>query len=108
VRAVFGAVTVTRGVIVKSTSLTSETAGVLAQLARIRACEVGGPVTNHEYDALDAAVVVCVVTRLHVAPPSRLTSKSMDWPRPKLCVARSVWADPARQLTAVLGAVTVI
>src|SRR5262245_36598165 len=46
VTAVLGAVTVTRGLMVKLTSLTSNTLGVDTQRARIRAWVVGGPVTS--------------------------------------------------------------
>src|SRR5207302_2214378 len=52
--------------------------------------------------AIDAAI------RLHVAPPSRLTSMSTVLPEPRLCVQSIVWAEPTSQFTLVFGVVTVM
>src|ERR1700722_5623527 len=72
VTAVVGAVTATRGMIVKLTSLVSDTPAAPAQATWTRACVVGGPPTSHEYVPDVAVVVATVVIGLQVPPPSRL------------------------------------
>ena len=106
--AVFGAVTVIMGfTMVKSTSLTSFTVLFSTASTRIRAVGVAGPVTVHGYDPLVADVVVNVVMRFQLPPPSRLTSMFTCLPTPRLCVKVMFCYAVAFQLTAVFGAVTV-
>ena len=74
VTAVFGAVTITRGLIVKLTLLVPDTPDPPAHVTRIRACAVDGLLTSHEYVPDVAEVVVIVVIGLQETPPSRLRS----------------------------------
>src|SRR6185436_15490876 len=73
VTAVFGAVTVMAKVIVKFELLMSDTASE-ADLTRISACAVDGPLTSHGYVPDIAEVVVNEPRPAQVIPPSRLTS----------------------------------
>jgi hypothetical protein len=81
VTAVLGAVTLTRDVMVKSTSLASIAASPAAR-TRIRARVVGGAVTVHANEPAVAEVLVTEVSAAQVLPPSRLTSMAKDCPIP--------------------------
>src|SRR6187399_726343 len=91
----------------KSTSLTSATESSPVQRARILACEVGGPSTRHGNVPDVADAVGTVVIGLHVAPPSRLTSRSTLSPTARLCVNVIACVLPITHAPAALGAVTV-
>src|SRR4051812_709492 len=106
VTAVFGAVTMMRGVMVKSTSLASVAASPAAR-TRMRARLVGGAVTVHANEPAVADALVTEVSGAHVLPPSRLMSMAKACPIPRLCVNRIVCTVPERHVTAVFGAVTV-
>src|SRR5687768_6083978 len=96
-----------RGVMLNSTSLTSVTVGWPLHVARTSAWVVSGPVTVHAYLPAVAEVVAVVAIVCHVAPPSRLTATSTGSSTPRLCVNVMLCTVPARQVTAVLGAVIV-
>src|SRR5258705_3699351 len=104
VTAVFAVVTVIRLLMVKLTSLMSDAD---AELTRMRACAVDGPLTSQAYVS-DAPVVVKVPMGVQLAPPSRLTSMFTSCPAPRLCVNVTFCDVPDCQVTAVLGAVTAI
>ena len=92
----------------KSASLASLTAP-LAVRTRTRADVVAGLVTTQLYEpAVALAFAIDAATRLHVAPPSRLTSRSTVLPAPRLCVHAIVCVEPTPQLTFVFGVVTVM
>jgi hypothetical protein len=105
----FGAVTVTNGVaIVKLLSLAS-LAAPPAALTRMRADVVVGLVTAQVYEPdVALAFAIDVAIGLHVAPPSRLTSRSTALFAPRLCVHAIVCVEPTPQLTFVFGVVTVM
>ena len=112
--AVFGAVTVTVGVvvvvalIVKFTSLVSP-ADPSAAVTLIRACVVVGPETSQLYEP-PVAEVFWTDAEIgdHDAPPSRLTSILTDDPLPRLWVQAIDFVELEAHVTALFGAVTEI
>src|SRR4051812_14838269 len=77
VTAVLGAVTLTRDVMVKSTSLTSIAASPAAR-TRMRARVVGGAMTVHANKPAVAEVLVTEVSVAQLTPPSRLRSREKE------------------------------